>query len=387
MNSLFDTYSSLIGPMSAWVEDRFPRRSGESSSAHSRAIRAKTLDILRGLLPAASLSHVGIFATGQTYEQLVLHLFAHPLAEARQYGEMILGELRTVIPSFLARVDRPDRGGEWMRHLRRRNDVAQRLAQRLNLHQDQAPCEPSVRLLEVRGSEDAALAALLFEQSMVSEEAVREAVAALSPSEKAQMFVKAVGSRPNRRHRPGRGFETLSYRFEIVSDYGAFRDLQRHRMCTVQWQPFTPYLGAEIPPEIRHAGLSERYQNALDISRTEYERLIDEGADDAARYALCMAYRTRYVIDINARAAVHLIELRSGRQGHVNYRRIAHQMHDLIAKNHPAVAESMLHVDRGIDDCLERIAAETAHPQHQQELVEDVGGAASTDDTRLFSMA
>jgi thymidylate synthase ThyX len=167
-----------------------------------------------------------------------------------------------------------------------------------------------------------------------------------------------VGRRENRRHRPGRGFEALRYRFEVVSDYGAFRDLQRHRLLTVQWQPFTPSLGADIPPEVAEAGCGDDYARALERSRAEYERLCGAGLRAAAPYALCLGYRIRYILDLNAREAMHVIELRSGIEGHTAYRAVAHAMHDLIAARHPAVAAAMVHVDRTDDARLERMASE-----------------------------
>ena len=121
--------------------------------------------------------------------------------------------------------------------------------------------------------------------------------------------------RANRRHRPGRGLEALRYRFEVVSDYGAFRDLQRHRMLTVQWQQLGPHLGAEVPEELHAAGVGDRYRTALARSRGAWRRLWDDGLEDHAPYALCLAFRIRYVLDLNAREAMHLIELRSGRRG------------------------------------------------------------------------
>jgi thymidylate synthase ThyX len=167
-----------------------------------------------------------------------------------------------------------------------------------------------------------------------------------------------VGERANRRHRPGRGFEALRYRFEIVSDYGAFRDLQRHRMLTVKWQSLTPDLGAGIPEEVVEGGAGELYARALETSRAEYARLADAGLADAAPYALCLGYRIRYVLDLNAREAMHLIELRSGREGHPTYRAVAQEMHAQIAERHPAVAAAMTHVDRSAEPRLERILSE-----------------------------
>jgi thymidylate synthase ThyX len=359
LDALFATYSSLLTGVSAWVDEKFPAAEGESPAAHRRAVRAKALDLVRGVLPAASLSHVGIYASGQTYEQLVLHLLAHPLAEARAYGEMLLEELQAVMPSFVARVPRPDRGGRWIEYLRDRNEAAAAAAIRLGLDEtDEDVTAPSVRLLRTHGSEEELLAALLYEASTAGEQQTLGAVARLSAEERAALVRDLVAERENRRHRPGRGFETLTYRFEIVSDYGAFRDLQRHRLLTCQWQRLSPDLGADVPHEVEEAGLGREYARALEISRTEYERLRGEGLADEAPYALCLGYRIRYVLELDAREALHLIELRSGREGHPSYRAVALQMRDAIAAVHPSVAAAMTFVDDSTEPRLERLLSE-----------------------------
>ena len=302
MDDLFATYARLLDGVGTWVAERFPAAEGQSPAAHRRAVQAKALDLVRGLLPAASLSHVGIYASGQTYEQLVLHLLAHPLAEARAYGELMLAELQTVIPSFVTRVPRPDRGGRWVEYLRERGDAAAAAAARLGLGAAAAgETGPAVRLLRAHGTEQELLAALLYEASAAGEEQVQRAVDALSADEQAALLRELVATRENRRHRPGRGFETLSYRFEIVSDYGAFRDLQRHRLLTCQWQRLGPDLGADVPHEVAAAGLGDEYERALAASRAEYERLRGEGLVEEAPYALCLAYRIRYVLELDAR--------------------------------------------------------------------------------------
>jgi thymidylate synthase ThyX len=357
MDALFDAYAKCLPRVAAWAVDEFP---GEDSPARRRAIQAKALDLLRGLLPAASLSHMGIYASGQTYEQLILHLLAHPLPEARAYGRMILEAVQAIMPSFVARVERPDRGGEWIAYLEARDRAADRWMRRLGLDREpgEPDARPSVRLLHVDGDEDALLAALLFEAAGAGEEHTRIRLAALSAPERAELLSDLVGVRANRRHRPGRGFEALRYRFEVVSDYGAFRDLQRHRMLTVQWQRLTPDLGAGVPEEVAAAGCGDDYRRALELSRAEWERLTAEGREREAPYALCLGYRIRYVLDLNAREAMQLIELRSGREGHPSYRAVAHEMHRLIAEVHPAVAATMTHVDTEAEPRLERILSE-----------------------------
>jgi thymidylate synthase ThyX len=360
MDALFAAYSDALPRVLAWAEQRFPRAPDEPEAAHRGSIRAKALDLLRGLLPAAALSHMGMFGTGQAYEQLLLRLYASPLPEARDYADMILTELKAVMPSFVARVERPDRGGEWISYLAERGAAAERWAGRLGLdrERDAERAGPAVRLLSAQGDELDLLAALVFEAAGCSESEARAALGALPPDERATMLAELVGERSNRRHRPGRGLEALRYRFEVVSDYGAFRDLQRHRMLTIQWQTLGPELGAGVPDELESAGVADAYRHGLELSRAEHARIVGLGLPELAPYALCLGYRIRYVLDMNAREAMHLIELRSGREGHPAYRAVAHALHAEIARVHPAVAGAMSFVDRDTEPRLERILSE-----------------------------
>jgi thymidylate synthase ThyX len=357
MDELFGIYSRGLQTVQAWAEERWPRGE-EPEAAWRRSIRAKALDLLRGLLPASTLSHVGVFASGQAYEQLLLRLAASPLPEARAYGEMIHAELEKVIPSFVARVKRPDRGGEWIDYLRGRREATERAVARLGLDGPAEGDAPSVDLIAVEGGEEDLLAASLFESAAASESEIRRRIDGLDPLERADLIADLAGERPNRRHRPGRGWEAVRYRFEIVSDYGGFRDLQRHRMLTCQWQQLGPHLGAGVPEEVREAGAGDEYERALELSRLEFERLRDAGLPEAAPYALCLGYRIRYVLDLNAREAMHLIELRSGREGHPTYRAVAQAMYERIAAVHPAIARAMSHVDSSREPRLERILSE-----------------------------
>ena len=357
MEELFAIYSRSLDQVHEWAAERWPRGE-EPEKAWERSIKAKALDLLRGLLPSSTLSHVGIYASGQAYEQLLLRMMASPLPEARAFATMILEELKKVMPSFVARVERPDRGGEWISYLERRREAAERWVGRLGLDRRESSDAPSVELIDVDGSEGELIAASLFEASGLAERAILDKVRALPPDEQAEIIADLVCERPNRRHRPGRGWEAVRYRFEIVSDYGGFRDLQRHRMLTCQWQRLSPDLGAGVPDEVREAGAGGEYERALEISRAEYERLAAAGMPDAAPYALCLGYRIRYLLDLNAREAMHLIELRSGREGHPTYRAVAQAMHERIASVHPAIAAAMTHVDASTEPRLERIMSE-----------------------------
>ena len=181
MDELFAIYSRSLETVQAWAAERWPRADGQPEGAWRSSIRAKALDLLRGLLPASTLSHVGIYASGQAYEGLLLRLAASPLPEARAFGEMMLGELQLVMPSFVARVDRPDRGGDWVEHLRERRAATERAVARLGLDRRGGDGVPSVELVHVDGTEDDLLAASLYESAGTSESEIRRRIARPRP--------------------------------------------------------------------------------------------------------------------------------------------------------------------------------------------------------------
>ena len=361
MDRMFDTYRDLLPVVQAHLAARFPQQAGDSDFVYRQSIRAKAFDALRGLLPAASLSNVGIYGSGQAYEMLLLRMRMHPLPEARHYAEMMLEELRKVIPSFLQRVDIPDRGGVWARYLAETREQTDDVVGRLWPDRDDwVPGEgPMVRLIDYDpDGEDKVLAAMAFPFTGLGEAELLGRVRGL-PSEGRQALLRAyVGERANRRHRPGRAFERTDYRFEIVSDYGAFRDLQRHRMLTIEWQPLGTGLGYDLPEVVVDAGVAEQFEASMVRSAELHEAMVPVHADQAA-YAVALGFRMRYVMQLNAREAMHLIELRSGQQGHPAYRAVAQQMHQLIADRagHRAIAGAMTFVDHDRYD-LERIESE-----------------------------
>jgi thymidylate synthase ThyX len=358
MDRMFDTYGELLPALQAFVLRENPRRGGVSELAHRHAVRARCLDALRGLLPAGSLSNVGIFGSGQSYEQLLLRMRAHPLPEARRYAEMILLELRKVIPSFLARIDRPERGGVWTEYLQDRRDAMEAVVHELWPMAVPAP-GTSVTLTDFDpAGEDKVLVAMCYPHLNVPEVEVARRVAALGPEGRRRVIQAYVGERSNRRHRPGRALEATSYRFDIVGDYGAFRDLQRHRMLTVEWQPLGTDLGFEVPELVEAAGLQGQFLDSLERSKSLHDALAPYFPEQSA-YAVALAFNIRFVLQLNAREAMHVLELRSGPQGHPAYRRIAQEMHRLIGgqAGHRAIAEAMRFVDY-TDTDLGRLEAE-----------------------------
>jgi thymidylate synthase ThyX len=358
MDRMFDSYSLLVQMVTDHVRSAIPRQPGDSDFVHRQATRAKALDAVRGMLPAASLSNLGIYGSGQGYEQLLLRMRAHALPEAREYADLMLHELRKVIPSFLRRVDIEDRGGAASNYLASTRQTTGALVERLF---GEVPVDPvpEVSLVDFDPeAEDKLLAAICYSQSALSEDQLLRQVRNLGADDRVALIRAYVGDRSNRRHKPGRAFERVDYRFDVLSDYGAFRDLQRHRLLTIEWQRLTPHHGFTRPELIEQAGQQSVFDDVMIRSAELYDAL-DEEFPEQAPYAVSMAYRMRYVMQFNAREAMHLIELRSAPQGHPSYRRVVLEMHRLIAEQagHYAVAAAMQHLTTAAPE-LERLDSE-----------------------------
>src|SRR5216117_4137554 len=239
LDRAFETYARWIDPMREYWSGRFLKPPSESDAAYRATIRAKALDSLRGLLPAATRSNVGIFGTGQAYEALLLRMRAHPLREVRDHAELMLVELRKVIPAFLRRLERPERGGMWSRYLAETREQTERVARRLLEGIEPEP-RPEVTLTDFDpDGEVKVVAAALYAASDLPDDQLLAVARKLGSEERRQVLEAYVGRRENRRHKPGRAFERTSYRFDVLGDYGAFRDLQRHRLLSLEWQPLS----------------------------------------------------------------------------------------------------------------------------------------------------
>jgi thymidylate synthase ThyX len=359
MDAAFSTYASLIPAMQAHFAARFPKAPQDSEAVHRAAIRAKALDTLRGLLPAATQSNVGIYGTGQAYEALLLRMQAHPLEEVRACGRDMLEELRKIIPAFLTRVDQPDRGVAWSRYLSDCREATRDAAAALVAGASPEPRDEVTLTDFDPDGEIKVVAAALYAQTDLPDDQLLALARRLTSAERVTVLRACVGTRGNRRHRPGRAFERTAYRFDVLTDYGAFRDLQRHRLLTLEWQPLSTRHGYSEPEAIADAGAIAEWTRVMDASSELYEDLRSAGLDTAAPYAVAMAYRVRFYMEMNAREAMHTIELRTAPQGHPAYRRVCQQMHRLIDQRagHHAIAAAMTFVDHSEVE-LERLKAE-----------------------------
>ncbi len=359
MDATFETYASLIGRMQEHFAQRYPRTAQDSEAVHRAAIRAKALDTLRGMLPAATQSNVGLYGTGQAYEALLLRLAAHPLEEARECGTQMLAELRQLIPAFLTRVDIPERGGRWTEYFEATRESARSAAARLLDGVESEPREEVTLSDFDPDGEVKIVAAALYAVSDLPDDQLLSIARRMTADERAAVLRAYIGDRRNLRHRPGRAFERTAYRFDVLTDYGAFRDLQRHRLLTLEWQPLSTRHGYTEPDALREAGVLDPWTRVMDESAELYEAMRAAGLDAAAPYAVAMAYRVRFYMDMNAREAMHVIELRTAPQGHPAYRRVCQKMHDLIGERagHHAVAAAMSFADHSQVE-LERLKAE-----------------------------
>ena len=355
----FETYARWLGPLQEFYRSLFPQDPADPDFVYRMTIRAKACDTLRGLLPAAVRTNVGIFATAQSYEQLILRMRANPLAEVRTFAELMLTELRKVIPAFLTRVDVPDRGGAWSDYLRQTREATQDVVETA-VGRVEPESRPEVTLTDFDpDGEVKVVAAAMYAASDLPDDQLLEAARKMSVEERLAVLRTYLGERTNRRHRPGRAFERTGYRFDILCDYGAFRDLQRHRPLTLEWQRLSPKHGYELPPEIEAAGALPDWLSVMEGSAALHDEMVVAGLRDAAQYAVSMAYRIRFYMDMNAREAMHVLELRTTPQGHPVYRRVCQEMHRQIAERagHRALAEAMRFVDHSSVE-LERLEAE-----------------------------
>ncbi|MFQ3662661.1 MAG: FAD-dependent thymidylate synthase [Chloroflexaceae bacterium] len=369
MDDLFRTYSALLEPVQAWVQARFPRDPTVSARAYASAVQAKSCDLLRGLLPMATRTNVGLFGNGRAFEYLLIKLAAAPFAEARQLSQAMQAELDQVIPSFVKR-SKSERGEAYAAYLTAtREQVAARAA---GLDLPSLPEDDvTVRLVDFDPqAELKTVAAILYPHLDLPLAALYELVATMPESERVALINAAVGERATRFQRPGRAFEEPYYTFDILADIGAYRDLQRHRVLTQERQRFTVVHGFIVPPELEEIGVAHAYSAAMQQAAEVYTAMQAEFPHEA-QYAVPFGFRVRWRVKLNLREAYHLLELRSARQGHPTYRQIAQAMFREISAVHPTLARGMRFVDQNTYD-LERLAAEQRLDQKRQRR--DTGG-------------
>ena len=360
MDTLFDLYSAMVHSLTQHVRAQSKVPEAGRDIAWQGATRAQACDAVRAVLPVATKSTVGIYASGQALESLIMHLMADELPEARATGEALLKQGRKIVPMFLQRADKPERGGAMVAYQANTRKQVAKLAHKYLADTHTTADSPPVTLIDYWPKNELLLAAdMLYEHSDLPLEQLQTIVGNWSYDQKAKVMKTYIGERLNRRHRPGRALEKAHYSWDLVCDYGIFRDLQRHRMVDdMNWQQLTPRYGYEVPKLIEEAGLSEQFETCFDLSLKLYSALQQAGYALEAQYATLLGHKMRWKVTYNAREAFHFHELRTTPQGHPGYRKLVLQMHEKLAEVHPLLAEAMKFVNQDEDPELTRLAAE-----------------------------
>lgn len=361
MEGLFEAYSDLVTPLTERIRERYPIEAGETERAWKAATRAKALDLIRGLLPAATLTNLGLYGNGRAFEYLITKLSAHELAECRRLAGDLHRELSQVIPAFVRRATDLRHGAPAAARMERVRQALKRLAPPGPVN----PTPPSVRLLDHDpDAERKVVAAALFGVSglpldRLPGEADRDAV-----------LEALLAGRENRRQRVPRALEQASYTFEIVANFGAYRDLHRHRMLTQDRQLLGTSLGFDLPSELATFGLGDRFREAIERAAKAQAVMARDLGEELAQYAVPIAFRVRWYVRANLREIYHLCELRTAPQGHPDYRFVAQQMFRRVQEVHPRLARFGGLVDMGPGDELERRRSE----RRTDEKLERLGG-------------
>jgi thymidylate synthase ThyX len=362
MNLLFDTYSRQMEPMLECIAKSLPIEqvevrdptSGKSMSyedakrddrlrrwaeaAYRATVRAHACDVLRGYLPAATLTNVGMFGVGQAFEYLLSKLYSHDLSEARDLAAAMHGELNQLIPSFVKRA-------QFNEYLAGTAKAANEL---VKVHVAPAPATSTeaVTLIDYdREAEEKIIAAILYSHTRHPLEQLRQLAANMSQEERRRILQEHFAMRRHRRDKPGRAFENVYYTFDIIGNLGLYRDLHRHRILTQERQDFTTVHGYDTPAEIVEAGFKSEFDHCMDQAAQLYESIYQDLPSEA-QYVVPFAYRIRWYMKMNLREAVHMCELRTMPQGHPDYRFICQEMWRRIQEVHPSLANCGKFIDR-----------------------------------------
>ena len=365
MDRLFDTYSALIPKVSAYVIEKFPQEKEVSERAYKSSVRAKTCDILRGILPAGTITNLGMFGNGRAFEYLITKMYAHPLQEMKDIGSEMHNELAKVIPSFVKRAN--DRyGKEQQQFISETANAIETLS--LDFASSSEP-QKSVVLVDCDPNDEAeikAVSAILYSHLHLPFVAIVEKVKKLDSGQRKKIIDEYCMRRKNRRHKPGRAFENVNYTFDILGNYGMFRDLHRHRILTQERQLISTNNGYDLPPELVEAGFDDDFQGAMEVAKLAFEEISREYPKEA-QYVVPFAYKIRWYMTMNLREAYHFCELRSMPQGHIDYRRIAQQIYLEIKRVHPNLSEHIKFVDMS-EHGLERLEAEKKTDKRLEEI-------------------
>ena len=389
-NLSFDIYSKNIEPMVNYIRGKYPiekysfkdstdgkeklfgklKNEIDIKSAnmiYKGSTKAKALDILRGLLPASTLTNVGITGNGRAFEYLLTVLGSSELDEEQKLASKIKNELDTTIKSFVRRAD--DKYGKafqkYLKDVKNKAKIVTKKEIKSN------PVKGTITKLTDYESEkqalDTIITCIMYEQSpSTSYQNIMQQVKKISTKRKIEIIDEFTKIRTNRRHRPSRAFENTYYTFDLCNNFGMFRDFHRHRALTLERQLLTTDHGYVLPKEIETVGLEKDFKECMNNSKITFEK-IRKKLPEQSQYVVNFAYNYPYFMKLNLREACHLIELRTIPQGHIDYRRVAQEMYKQINKVHPNISKIMKFVDLKEYD-LERFESEKRTEEKRKKI-------------------
>lgn len=377
MDELFGLYQQMLAHAVDYFMRLNPREEFDGDDrAYRTTIRAKAFDTIRPMLPAGIVSNVGFFGSAQAAANMLRRLLSSELPEARVLGQMALKELRhpDAAPAFFNQIDDPEKGLKWLGYF---EDTRYNVAAKVVELEEQAfvyrtglgvacPAPNTVELAWSNPDNQLKVAAAIIYEHDVQGRMMADCLVmarALEPEQRAELIRSYCGDRGelgsdsgNRRWKPGRAFERATYCFDFLIDFGIMRDWKRHRMLSIDWGRVEPGLGWTVSPFIEDMEQMELYEEAMRRSSELYGRLLPDH-QQAAQYATCLGYRMRVTMEINARALLFMLELRTSQQGHPSYRKVGQEMHRLVCEVDPVLGEAMSYVDYN-EYNLERAGAE-----------------------------
>ncbi len=343
MNMLFSRYSQSLEPLSKILRKKFVQGKDQTDRAYRETINAKAYDVLRAYLPAGTLTNVGFFGVGQAFEYVITKCLASPIYEIRELGKAAQKELMQVIPSMVERATSP-RGKIYQKYVSKTEKALEGLVSKVSKVSNVSKTQ-DVELVEWDSdAEDRIVASLLYKYATVSFSQIKEQVEKLTAREKLLIIKKVVGKRQVRQHRLVRAFENTYYKFDIIANFGAYRDLHRHRMLTQERQRFTTELGFDVPPDLVWAKLDKPYVDAANKIDKFYKKIAKKYPDQA-QYVVMMGNRMRWYQWENLRELAWEAELRTGPQGHPDYRHVEHLKVEAVKKVHPSLVFALKFVD------------------------------------------
>jgi thymidylate synthase ThyX len=389
-NFSFDIYSKNIEPMVNYVREKYPiekysfkdsndgkeklfsKLKNESDIKSANMIyrgstKAKALDILRGLLPASTLTNVGITGNGRAFEYLLTVLGSSELKEEQDLASKIKKELDTTIKSFVRRAD--DKYGKaFQKYLRDvKNKSRSITAKEIKSNPKKGTSTKLVYSESEKNSIDTIITSIMYEQSpSTSYQEIQRQVRKISKDKKIKIINEFTKIRTNRRHRPSRAFENVYYTFDLCNNFGMFRDFHRHRALTLERQLLTTDHGYNMPNEIKILGIEKDFKECMNKTKETFDEIRTK-LPEQGQYVVNFGYNYPYFMKMNLREACHLIELRTVPQGHVDYRRVAQQMFKQINKVHPNLSKIMKYVDMKEYD-LERFESEKRTEEKRKNL-------------------